>query len=230
MATEPVETSASALWDIEYERGGIPSSVRSAPSGTLLDFLASEHARGLRGAALDIGCGGGRNARHLAACGFDTLAFDYSRSQVDALTASVRGTKKLRVALQDVSKPWPIKDGSIDLAVDTFCLKHQIDLAGLANYAAELTRCLAPGARYVVSFATRADGYYARFPETEQFGPGLIIRDPGNGIRSRLYDCEELVALFPQLTPLMRNLKQGQNEMHGRTYARQTAVVYFGKR
>ena len=231
MATYGIETSPSELWDDEYRRGGIPSSVRDKPSRVLVEFLESEFGRNRKGYALDIGCGGGRNAFFLAEQGFDTTAFDYSKSQIEAIQSniSIETSARLHVFRHDVATPWPIPDSSIDIASDTFCFKHQIALSSITTYASEITRCLAPGGRFMLFFATRLDGYYSQFPEAHQLGPGCIITDPGNGIRSRLYEPSELTAVFPGLVPLHQIVKAGVNAMHGAMYERESCVIYFEK-
>jgi SAM-dependent methyltransferase len=225
-------TNASELWDREYLRAGIPSSTRAAPTRALVDFLDGEFGHGLSGRALDLGCGGGRNAFHLAERGFETIGFDYSESQISALTDRLARAPmpQLRFALQDVSTPWPLADRSIDLAVDVFCFKHLIQLEALSRYASELTRCLAVGGRFFLSFATRTDGYYSRFAAPEQSGPGVIITDPGNDIRSRLYDVGEILSIFGALTVLRSIVRPGRNAMHGERYERESAIIYFEQR
>src|SRR5437016_5497592 len=72
-------------WDKEYQHGGIPSSLRSDPSGVLLWALSNwPYLTGTKSPvnALDVGCGTGRNALYLAAQGTAVTAFDSSAEAI----------------------------------------------------------------------------------------------------------------------------------------------------
>jgi cyclopropane fatty-acyl-phospholipid synthase-like methyltransferase len=146
--TTLVGTSPPQRWAEEYRRGGIPSSVRDRPSNVVVEFLATvrEHMpQATR--ALDIGTGTGRNAIFAAEQGFMASAMDYSAQQIAALQAYAVSRPELRLTavVADVTKPWPWSDRSIDIAVDAFCFKHQIEMEAIATYITELKRCLVPG-------------------------------------------------------------------------------------
>src|SRR5947209_1502858 len=65
-------------WDREYKRAGIPSSFRDDPSGVLvwtLDVWPHVAASARPTAALDVGCGTGRNSIHLGLQGARVVGF-----------------------------------------------------------------------------------------------------------------------------------------------------------
>ena len=230
--TEHITTSELTYWEEEYKKGGIPSSVRERPSNVVVSFCSFvkqyyETAK----TAVDLGCGTGRNSFYLASEGFDFTAVDYAQSQIERITDQVQLNSKLRInpVLHDIAKPWPFLSESFDIAIDCFCFKHQMHPAGIRNYIRELHRALRNGGYYLLYLAAKDDGYYKQFAQDGQVGPGTIIIDPANEIASRLYDVEEIKELFGGLTILRELTKDGENQMHGKTYSRRSHVFYMTK-
>jgi len=231
MTTAEIGTSDPGSWEREYNRGGIPSSVREGPSSSVRDFVAFAATAGVtQGYAIDVGCGSGRNSLYLAELGFHVTGIDYAASQVDRLDAAARElglSTRLRSQCHDVRSPWPVEHASQKLAIDAFCFKHQIAHADIDAYVKNAATAVAPGGLMMVSFAGRGDGYYAQFPIEDDGGAGRLILDPGNQILSRLYDWNELATLFQPFTVVHHATKLGRNEMHGQAYDRETHVVYL---
>jgi SAM-dependent methyltransferase len=224
-------TSSNQLWEAEYQAGGIPSSVRAEPSGAVVDFIEFARSQGVNaGVAFDAGCGGGRNAIYLASLGFDVVAMDYSPSQIVGLAETVKGLPpefRLKAVVGDVRRPWPVAAGTVVNAIDAFCFKHQIADSDVQGYVQAATGALRRDGLLMISFAGRDDGYYAQFPVPGTSGPGQVILDPGNGILSRLYDADEAAALFQAFAVEKSITKHNSNTMHGRTYPRETHVLYL---
>jgi SAM-dependent methyltransferase len=225
------QIDGSNRWEAEYAKGGIPSSVRNKPSGSVVEFYRYAISAGISsGIALDLGCGSGRNTLFLASRGFDVIALDFTKSVVESLRLLVlkQGLENLVTALtHDLRTPWPVASGKVAIAIDAFCLKHQIAPEDVASYVREAARVIRSGGLLMVSFAGRADGYYAQFPTATQGGPGLIIIDPGNGIASRLYNIDELADLFAGFHLEYSRTKHDNNEMHGVSFDRETHVIYL---
>jgi len=228
-----MRTSDPALWEVEYKRGGLPSSLRTRPSNVTIDFV-KELRRSMPDAStiLDVGCGTGRNAVYLAEQGFSVKAIDYCATQIEALQTfvAVRPGLSIESRVGDVTQPWPWVDGAAQAAIDCFCFKHQIETAAITTYIAELKRCLVPGGLFMLFLATRTDGYYGQFDLANQYGVGQIIVDPGNGIASRLYSRVEIEGLFQDFETVHFAEKNSTNVMHGETYKRCSAVWYLRKR
>jgi SAM-dependent methyltransferase len=93
--------------------------VASPPNADLLQFAARERPRAKAGIALDIGCGAGRNAIHLAGQGWMVIGTDLSMPMVEAARQrAVDANLGARVAM--VLTPMqhlPVRDGSCDLLV-----------------------------------------------------------------------------------------------------------------
>jgi len=225
-----LKTSEARLWEEEYDRAGIPSSVRSQPSNVVKEFVEAFPDSLGPACAIDIGCGLGRNSLYLAERGFNVIAMDYAPSMVERLsrTADTLGLSgRIQAICQDVSKSWPIADAAVDLAIDTFCFKHQIHEEALRAYVTEATRVMKSNARFLLFLATKEDGYYCQFPTADQGGPGTVIRDPGNGILSRLYDSHEIVNLFGAFSVIRHVVKLSENTMHGTSYKRTSHVFWL---
>lgn len=230
----PHETSPDILWDEEYSRGGIPSSVREEASGSVVDFINFAASGGVtNGPAIDVGCGSGRNAIYLAEQGFDVVALDYARSQIEHLERLVKRlglAEKVHPHLGDVREQWPVADGSIVCGIDAFCFKHQISPSDVQGYVQAASRAFRPGGLTMISFAGREDGYYSQFPLSDEVGVGQVICDPVNNIFSKLYDPEEVISLFKEFDVQQSLVKRKTNEMHGHSYQRETHILYLRRK
>jgi SAM-dependent methyltransferase len=222
-------------WDIEYGRGGIPSSVRQGPSGVLLWVIDNwPHLTGINRPqdAIDIGCGTGRNSAYLASLGVSILGFDNSEMAIQTArdrfsnTESAQGT--LRFLKHDLVSGLPTDDKSIDLAVDIFVYKHQIESEVRASYRRELRRILRQNGRLLLSLAGTDDGYYANCPRQEREGNPITVVDPVAGVASVLFSLEDLIKEFEDTFILeMSWHKSKEGPMHGSVYKRSTIATIW---
>jgi SAM-dependent methyltransferase len=206
MANDP-HCDAATAWDSEYERRGIPSSHRDGPSGVVrwalsnVPFLTDDAIA----AAVDLGCGTGRNAIALA----DAVNFIHG----------------------DVTRPLPFGDGSFDLATDVSVYFHQLADAERAACRREIRRILKPDGILLVSMATSNDGYYFACGTGPLAGIDASVRltwDPVAGVGNILPSYDQLMAEFSDLFELrMSWLKQRNGPMHGKPYRRETAATLW---
>lgn len=222
-------------WVREYKNKGIPSSVREDPSGSVEDFVRflSDH-NVHSGTAIDIGCGMGRNALYLAALEFNVRAMDFVSEAIDllALRARERGLQnRVRGYCHDVTTPWPFDDRSADVAVDTFCYKHQVTDDRKSVYRQELSRVLKPGGFFLLTLAGADDGYYGPLLAASPNRRPRMIVDPANGIASLLYDKSDIEDEFQGYFKIVRyEHKAHRWAMHGKDYERSTHVFIFVRR
>jgi SAM-dependent methyltransferase len=162
--------------------------------------LASYLDRGLlrAGRALDLGCGPGRNARHLASAGFDVDAVDLSPTAI-AWAKERAGTAEIRF-LQGNAFTMPELTGPYDLIYDSGCF-HHLPPHRRVSYLALLERALAPGGHLALTcFASGEMG--AEQPDAELYRKGRL--DGGLA-----YTPESLRWIFADLTEVelrpMRN-------------------------
>ena len=122
------------------------------------------------GRALDLGCGPGRNAIHLAALGFEVDAVDVSPAAVawgrDRARAAGVDVRFHRADAVTAELP-----GSYDLVYDSGCF-HRLPPHQRAGYRALLDRALAPGGLLGLSCRTagRPDGIFAGLTRVELRG------------------------------------------------------------
>jgi SAM-dependent methyltransferase len=125
------------------------------PDENLVEYLDRGSIR--PGRALDLGCGPGRNAVHLAAAGFTVDAVDLSPAAI------AWGTERARDAGVDVifrrADAFATElDGPYDLVYDSGCL-HHLPPHRRISYLALLDRYLAPGGHFgLTCFAAGAMG------------------------------------------------------------------------
>lgn len=108
------------------------------------------------GRALDLGCGYGRTAIHLAQSGWQVDGVDFIELAIaEARRRAAAAGVTVHFHVSPVTR-MPFLSPPYDLAVDVGCM-HSLDTAGLAAYEAELRRLLRPGATYLL-FARLREG------------------------------------------------------------------------
>lgn len=191
---------AEAWWDRFYaDRSADRPFFAPEPDENLVSYLD----RGLLSPgpghaparALDLGCGPGRNAIHLAARGFEVDAVDISSAAVAwaeerAREAGVGAALRFhRASIFDADLP----PARYDLVYDSGCL-HHLPPHRRVSYLALLDRVLAPGGHFAVTaFAAGAMG--SERPDEELYRLGALE----GGLA---WSPDELRSLFRELTPL----------------------------
>lgn len=112
----------------------------------LLDRAIAERAKG--GRALDLGCGDGVYAVHLARSGYSVVATDFVATALDAARErAAHAGVDVRLELCDVVNfrdPDPF-----DIVLDSGCL-HHLPRGKVGAYRARLDEWLAPGGSFVL--------------------------------------------------------------------------------
>ncbi|MCM2430500.1 class I SAM-dependent methyltransferase [Streptomyces sp. RKAG337] len=163
------------------------------------ESLASYLDRGLiaPGRALDLGCGPGRNALHLASLGFEVDAVDLSPAAITwaedrarEAGADIRFHCADAFALTDTEL-----NGPYDLIHDSGCF-HHLPPHRRISYLALLDRALAPGGHLALTcFAAGAAGMGSELPDTD------FYRE--SGLQGGLaYTPESLRWIFSDLTEI----------------------------
>ncbi|MGE7384543.1 class I SAM-dependent methyltransferase [Streptomyces sp. NPDC004126] len=157
--------------------------------------LVSYAERGLirPGRALDLGCGPGRNALHLASLGFEVDAVDLSPTAVAWAEERARetGATGVRFHRGDAFQLTATElTGPYDLVYDSGCF-HHLPPHRRVSYLALLDRVLAPGGHFALTcFASGAMG--SELPDAELYRQGSL----GGGLA---YTPESLRLIFSGL-------------------------------
>ncbi len=114
--------------DVEYEEQIIP--------------LVVEHLRGT-GRVLDVGCGEGQVARHLAAAGVDVIGLDPSGPQITRARERGGGPRYARASAERL----PVADRSVDAVLACLAFEH---VGNLPAAVREIARVLVPGGRLLL--------------------------------------------------------------------------------
>lgn len=180
----------SSWWDQFYADRAKPVPFFAAKPD---ENLASYLDRGLigPGRALDLGCGPGRNAVHLAAGGFTVDAIDLSPMAIAwaADRARLAGVE-VRFHHGDAFS-LPELAGPYDLIYDSGCF-HHLPPHRRISYLALLDRALAPGGHFALTcFAAGAMG--SELPDADLYRQSSL----GGGLA---YSPESLSWIFSHLT------------------------------
>lgn len=175
-------------WNRRYrERGG------PRPAGPS-EWLAEHHSlltdRG-GGRALDIACGGGRNAVYLTELGYEVDAVDVSDVAIEALAATARERGLGLDARQMDLEREPLPAERYDLVVQIDYLQRDLFRS--------LARALVPGGALLLETFTRAH-----------------VEELGNSFDPRfLLDRNELLRAFIDLDMHVRHYREGVVERAG---------------
>ncbi|MFJ7961408.1 class I SAM-dependent methyltransferase [Streptomyces sp. NPDC096319] len=164
----------AAWWDGFYADRDRPVPFFVArPDENLLSYLD----RGLLpagGKALDLGCGPGRNALHLASAGFDVTAVDLSPTAIAWAEERARdaGAEHIRFVCGDAFTA--VLDGPYDLVYDSGCF-HHLPPHRRISYLALLDRVLAPGGHFALTtFAAGEGGMGSELPDADFYRKGRL--------------------------------------------------------
>lgn len=113
---------------------------------------------------LDVGCGAGTNALWLAERGFRAVGVDLAPGAVAAAGRRRKARKETRASgfVTGDALALPFRNGSFGAGSDIGCF-HTLPIPRREEYAHELSRVLAPGALYLMSWIARE--------ETAEMGP-----------------------------------------------------------
>jgi len=98
------------------------------------------------GAAIELGCGTGKNTALLARVADRVLALDLSEGMIRRAQEKV-AADNLLFCLADITRPWPCAEAWADLAICNLVLEHIEDLGAVF---AQASRALARGGRFFV--------------------------------------------------------------------------------
>jgi SAM-dependent methyltransferase len=132
----------------------------SGPSPELLAALGDGWLRP-GGRALDVGCGLGVEAGHLAAAGWLVAGVDLSQVALTRAAAGGDGAAFMRADVRQL----PFHQGCFDAALDRGCF-HYLDPRERPRYADELRRVLRPGGRLLLRASLHAAGVRNDIDET----------------------------------------------------------------
>lgn len=222
----------AALWEKEFRRKGIPSSVRSRPSSSVVQFAEYLAGRSmLAGRAIDIGCGTGRNSTFLASHGVHVTCVDFVDDVLSGLHARAKEAglgERLSVCRHDVSLPWPFEAEAFDIAIDTFCFRHLVRQDDRDVYAKELARTLKPGGCFLLTLSSDKDAYYTQYVQETDEKTGTLVVDPTTGIPSMLFSAGQISEIFRgDFAELKYENYRDVSEMHGKDYARDSHRFVF---
>jgi SAM-dependent methyltransferase len=114
-----------------------------------------------RGRGLDVGCGLGTEAGHLASAGWRVAGIDLSQTALRRAAAEHDDVAFVRAAVRAL----PFASGRFDAAMDRGCF-HYLPAADRPRYSGELRRVLRPGGKLLLRASLHAAGVRNDIDET----------------------------------------------------------------
>jgi len=131
------------------------------PSPEAIDFLNFLKKRNIRGNALDVGCGNGRNAVLFAKNNFNAYGIDISKSAIELAKKNARINKVK--ANFDVSSVFNLKKKNFfDVIIDFGCL-HHLRKSQWKKYKKSISESLKKGGYYCLYCFSRNTPYIPKF-------------------------------------------------------------------
>ncbi len=211
-------------WEKEYKVKGIPSSYKTEPSREVMYFTDFLKKHNITGKALDLGCGKGRNAVHLAKHGFVVSCIDFLQSNIDF----IKRHYNFETYCQDVSDRWQFPENNFDAIIDVFCYKHITDPLARLRYRDNLNRVLKPSGYYLLSLASPDDEYYCVLLKQKPNQQNIVV-DPKTGISSVLFTEADIKREFNAFTVVESRQKNKPGMMHGQEYLRKSLFFVIKK-
>ena len=88
---------------------------------------------------LEVGCGTGKNSAWLVPQVRELIALDFSPGMLDVARRRVR-SDAARFVEHDITRPWPVDSGSVDVVVGNLVLEHVRELGPVFAEAARVLR------------------------------------------------------------------------------------------
>jgi ubiquinone/menaquinone biosynthesis C-methylase UbiE len=88
---------------------------------------------------LEVGCGTGKNSAWLVSQARELIALDFSPGMLDVARRRVRSSTA-RFVEHDITRPWPVESGSVDVVVGNLVLEHVHELAPVFAEAGRVLR------------------------------------------------------------------------------------------
>lgn len=137
------------LWakvgDWKHESPHFKTRVPQQETLEFIQFLKSQHLT--QGAALDLGCGGGRHTIAFAQAGFVSTGIDYSSTAIQLARKDAHEKKVHAKFITGDVLVYPFEKQSYDVVHDAGCL-HHLTKAQRKVYLKQVINALKPGGYY----------------------------------------------------------------------------------
>lgn len=222
-------------WDKEYKNSKLLHFHPEPQKDTLrfLKYLKKEQKWRPDGKmVLDMGCGTGRNANHIADMGGIVTGFDISPTAI-SIARDAAKEKKVDVTyyVMDMGKELMFPNNSFDLLLDVTS-SNSLNETERALYLTEAHRILKPGGFLFVK-ALAKDG--------DDNAKALLQKSPGKekdtyimkelNLTERVFTRDDIMKTYePYFTILSLEKKESYTSMNGRSYKRQSFLLYLQKK
>jgi ubiquinone/menaquinone biosynthesis C-methylase UbiE len=190
------------IWHDEHTKlATLPTMANVEPASGVLQFTEYLKEQGvvLRGKAIDIGAGKGRNSVHLAKIGFEVWALEYIKPALEAakkLADSNKVADEIHFMDAEIDSVWQFEDNFFDLAVDSFSSIDIETKKGRETCRDEMFRTLRSRGYGLVNVCS-ADDEWEEDLIANHPGPELNSTVwPQNGKFQKDYDEAELLEFY----------------------------------
>jgi SAM-dependent methyltransferase len=202
----------TGAWEEDYTRRGI------LWSGVTHDL--PELSLGSR--VLELGCGNGKTLPVMIQRGWDMIAIDLSCKAVSLSRNVLKGSSAAEVMVAD-ARSMPVKSTTFDAVFAIHVTGHMYE-PDRKEIAREITRTLKPGGiLFFCDFSTED----FRFGKGQKTETSTFKR--GTNIITHYFTRQEVIDLFPKLTPESITLHQWSMRVRGKDLVRSEVKGLFSK-
>jgi len=222
-------------WEREYVRKALVSGASSASQDVknFARFLRKKEGIDFEGAVvLDLGSGVGKNSEYFAREGAVVTGYETARNALREARKRARETGiSISYEEQDIGRPYPVKDGSVDIVLDNMS-SNSLSESERETYLVEVGRALKPGGYFFArGLSKEGDQHAQALLKKHPAGEKDTYIMPGLNVRERVFAEKDLDALYGSRFAIMQKfLKYNYTRFEGKIFKRRYWVLYLEKR
>jgi len=226
------EEVVSKQWDRRYKE---ERPYREEPAVDPIPEFFEKYKEELRGGkVLDLGCGNGRNLRHIAKQGFETYGIDISEEALAQLRETLEQEKLSANIRKGSFYNLPYENGTFDCVVSMSVLQHN-DWKGAQRSFREISRVLKDGGLFLLRVRSTSRSLPEKRKDLNDRGITYIPKEGAKaGIMLHNYSKEEIEELASnnslEIIDIKEAMKEGKKEGTNEPERKGHWIVAFRKK
>ncbi len=179
---------------------------------------------------LDLGCGVGKHAFFFESLGATVIGYDIARNALQSARARVVETKSTVTFFeQNIGKPYPLPDQSIDIVLDVMS-SNSLTEGERRVYVSEIHRVLKPGGwLFVRALCKDGDKNAHALLKEHPWKEKDTYLMPKSNFHERVFTEQDILALYESFLLIKKEKKHHYTRFEGVLYKRNYFVLYLQK-